>query len=94
MDFIKKAGDSLGGGGGGGNNEQQGQGHQQDKQEGGGGFLGGLGNKMNEAAGGGKESEKNEDYLDKGKLATPFWSCLVTYYIRRRFCARKVSRCG
>lgn len=32
----------------------------------GGGFLGGLGDKINSAAGGGKESEKNEDYLDKG----------------------------
>lgn len=33
---------------------------------GGGGFLGGIGDKLNSAAGGGKESEKNEDYLDKG----------------------------
>jgi len=32
----------------------------------GGGFLGGLGDKFNSAAGGGRESEKNEDYLDKG----------------------------
>lgn len=31
-----------------------------------GGFLGALGSKVNAAAGGGKESEKNEDYLDKG----------------------------
>jgi hypothetical protein len=31
-----------------------------------GGFLGGIGDKLNTAAGGGKESEKNEDYLDKG----------------------------
>jgi hypothetical protein len=31
-----------------------------------GGFLGGIGDKLNSAAGGGKESEKNEDYLDKG----------------------------
>jgi len=30
-----------------------------------GGFLGGLGDKFNSAAGGGRESEKNEDYLDK-----------------------------
>ncbi|KAG8533123.1 uncharacterized protein KY384_001906 [Bacidia gigantensis] len=63
MDFIKKAGDSLGGGE---NNQQQGQGGDQGKQEGGGGFLGGIGNKLNEAGGGGKESEKNEDGLDKG----------------------------
>jgi hypothetical protein len=36
------------------------------KQEGSGGFLGGLGDKFNSAAGGGRESEKNEDYVDKG----------------------------
>ncbi|OCK82460.1 hypothetical protein K432DRAFT_348996 [Lepidopterella palustris CBS 459.81] len=34
------------------------------KQEG--GFLGSIGDKLNSAAGGGRESEKNEDYLDKG----------------------------
>lgn len=34
---------------------------------GGGGFLSGLGNKINAAAGGGRDSEKNEDFLDKGK---------------------------
>lgn len=33
----------------------------------GGGFLGGIGDKLNSAAGGGKESEKNEDLLDKGQ---------------------------
>ncbi|MCJ1465403.1 hypothetical protein MMC07_004021 [Pseudocyphellaria aurata] len=32
----------------------------------GGGFFGGIGDKLNSAAGGGKESEKNEDLLDKG----------------------------
>ena len=32
-----------------------------------GGFLSGIGDKINSAAGGGKESEKNEDYLDKGQ---------------------------
>ncbi|KAI9767576.1 MAG: hypothetical protein M1840_005613 [Geoglossum simile] len=31
-----------------------------------GGFLSGLGDKLNAAAGGGRESEKKEDYLDKG----------------------------
>ena len=36
------------------------------KQNEGGGFLGGIGNKLNAAAGGGPESEKNEDLLDKG----------------------------
>ncbi|TVY59636.1 hypothetical protein LSUE1_G007456 [Lachnellula suecica] len=31
-----------------------------------GGLFGGLGDKLNSAAGGGRESEKNEDGLDKG----------------------------
>lgn len=39
---------------------------QPTQQSQGGGFLGGIGDKINSAAGGGKESEKNEDYLDKG----------------------------
>jgi len=39
---------------------------QPNQQVQGGGFLGGIGDKINSAAGGGKESEKNEDYLDKG----------------------------
>ena len=43
---------------------QSGEGEQ---SSGGGGFLGGIGDKLNSAAGGGKESEKNEDYLYKGK---------------------------
>ena len=51
---------------GGDNKEQQGSGEQ--KKEG--GFLGGLGDKLNSAAGGGRESEKNEDYLDKGECST------------------------
>ncbi|EON66668.1 hypothetical protein W97_05914 [Coniosporium apollinis CBS 100218] len=37
-----------------------------EQKQGGGGFLGGLGDKFNSAAGGGRESEKNEDFLDKG----------------------------
>ncbi|KAI9671557.1 MAG: hypothetical protein M1817_003609 [Caeruleum heppii] len=58
--------------GGGGNNEtnqgnaQQGGAPPTEQKQGGGGFLGGIGDKLNSAAGGGKESEKNEDYLDKG----------------------------
>lgn len=40
----------------------------QTKQESG-GFLGGIGNKMNEAAGGGAAGEKNEDMLDKGNYS-------------------------
>ena len=66
MDFVNKA---MGGGGSGGENKDQQQG--ENKQEGGGGgFLGGIGNKLNSAAGGGKESEKNEDYLDKGSYSS------------------------
>lgn len=44
----------------------------QSQQSGGGGFMSGLTDKFNSAAGGGKESEKNEDYLDKGELASFF----------------------
>jgi len=69
MDFLKKAQEQLGG------NEQSAEqrteqrpeGSTEQKQEGGtGGFLGGLKNSVNSAAGGGVESEKNEDMLDKG----------------------------
>lgn len=50
--------------------EQQGSSGQQ-QSSGSGGFLGGIGDKLNSAAGGGRESEKNEDYLDKGN-APPY----------------------
>lgn len=71
MDFLKDAASKLGA------TDQQGkqgdvpgtgEAQQQTSQGGssGGGFLGGIGDKLNSAAGGGKESEKNEDYLDKG----------------------------
>lgn len=60
MDFVNKLT--------GGNQNQEGQ--QQEagssEQKSSGGFLGGIGDKINAAAGGGPESEKNEDYLDKG----------------------------
>ncbi|KAI8935741.1 hypothetical protein NX059_007260 [Plenodomus lindquistii] len=68
MDFVNK----LSGGGSsnqGSVNEQVVQGQNQQQSSGGssgGGFLGGIGDKLNSAAGGGRESEKNEDYLDKG----------------------------
>jgi hypothetical protein len=69
MDFINKV---TGSGNTQGNsvNEQvvQGQNSEQ-KSSGSGGFLGGIGDKLNSAAGGGRESEKNEDYLDKGMSA-------------------------
>jgi len=61
MDFVNKLT--------GGNQNQNTANNQQQPVEGQkeeGGFLSGLGNKVNAAAGGGKESEKNEDYLDKG----------------------------
>ncbi|KAK8205659.1 hypothetical protein M8818_004836 [Zalaria obscura] len=64
MDFVNKFT--------GGSNEQQTTEQtatateQQQTSSGEGGFLGGIGNKLNSAAGGGKESEENEDYLDKG----------------------------
>ena len=65
MDFVNK----LAGGNNNNNqqtNEQTTQGSSSGEQKSGGGFLGGIGDKLNSAAGGGRESEKNEDYLDKG----------------------------
>jgi hypothetical protein len=66
MDFIK---DNIGKVTGEGQ-QGEGQGQSTEKKEGGGlgGMLGGIGDKLNSAAGGGKESEKNEDYLDKGTV--------------------------
>ena len=67
MDFVNKAM----GGGNSQNTQGQGTGNSVNEQvandkSSGGGFLSGIGDKLNSAAGGGKESEKNEDYLDKG----------------------------
>lgn len=62
MDFVKNAM-------GGGNNNNSGENQQasgSEQKSGGGGFLGGMGDKLNNAAGGGAQGEKNEDYLDKG----------------------------
>ncbi|KAK3395279.1 hypothetical protein B0H63DRAFT_462959 [Podospora didyma] len=55
MDFVNKLS------GGGDNNTENVSGQQQESSSG-----GGLMGKLNSMAGGGKESEKNEDYLDKG----------------------------
>jgi len=66
MDFVKNA---MGGGNSSANNQPT-QGGQQ-SQSGSGGFLGGIGDKLNSAAGGGRASEKNEDYLDKGMRYPP-----------------------
>ncbi|CZT01743.1 related to DNA damage-responsive protein 48 [Rhynchosporium agropyri] len=68
MDFVNKltgGGDKQQGEAGQNTNQNQQQG-QNEQGSSGGGFLGSLGDKFNSAAGGGKESEKNEDYLDKG----------------------------
>jgi hypothetical protein len=63
MDFVK----NLTGGG----NNNAGEGQQQQasgsEQKSEGGFLGGIGDKLNNAAGGGAQGEKNEDGLDKGE---------------------------
>ncbi|CAG8956778.1 hypothetical protein HYFRA_00011167 [Hymenoscyphus fraxineus] len=78
MDFIKKAVGSDSStststqqnqhstSSGGYNNNQHTSSSSSEKKEGEGGFLSGITEKLNGAAGGGKESEKNEDYLDKG----------------------------
>ncbi|TKA61296.1 hypothetical protein B0A49_08910 [Cryomyces minteri] len=65
MDFVKK----FAGGSSSANAEQVPQSSSMGEQAQSstrGGFLGGLGNKLNSAVGGGQESEKNEDMLDKG----------------------------
>ncbi|KAF2090838.1 hypothetical protein K490DRAFT_10066, partial [Saccharata proteae CBS 121410] len=53
---------------GGGNKDESGQTQQsstsEQKQDG--SMFSGIGDKFNSAAGGGKQGEKNEDYLDKG----------------------------
>ncbi|KAK2806721.1 hypothetical protein FQN50_005715 [Emmonsiellopsis sp. PD_5] len=54
MDFVKNLAS--------GNDRKE---EQPPKKEGG-GLFGGLGDKLNAAAGGGRESEKKEDMLDKG----------------------------
>lgn len=88
MDFVNKLA-------GGAQNQGQSANEQvmQDKNSGSssqGGFLGGIGNKLNEAAGGGKASEKNEDYLDKGtrcpalSLPSSSSSPTLTYTNERR----------
>ena len=78
MDFIKKAVS-----GGGGDNNKSGENSQQNESSqsgGGGGLFGGMGDKFNSAAGGGKESEKNEDLLDKGMCVF-----LPTLYLSQDF---------
>lgn len=79
MDFVNKFTNNEG---------EQSQGQQQEGREGGevqneqkkegGGFFGGIGDKLNSAAGGGKESEKNEDYLDKGSFLPSLYQLFPT----------------
>jgi hypothetical protein len=73
MDFVNK----FTGGDKDKQTQQQTASSSTEKKEGG-GFLGGLGDKFNSAAGGGKESEKNEDYLDKGEFTV---LCSVGCYV-------------
>jgi hypothetical protein len=70
MDFVKNFTSAE-------NSQEQNQGQNQTRQQekvsneqGRGGFLGGFGDKLNSAAGGGRGSEKDEDILDKGKLSS------------------------
>lgn len=61
MDFVNKLT--------GGNKAEGQQATTQNQQEGSSGSGGGFMDKLNGMAGGGKESEKNEDALDKGMFA-------------------------
>lgn len=77
MDFLKQAQEAAGKYTGGQQGQQtsgsqqststshQNQGQQSSSSGSSGGFLGGITDKFNSAAGGGRESEKNEDFLDK-----------------------------
>jgi hypothetical protein len=93
MDFVNKFT-----GGANNNNEQAAaqQSSSSGEQKQGGGFLGGIGDKLNSAAGGGRESEKNEDYLDKGtylSLTQHAAGQVLTEY-RCRLCPGEVPRPG
>lgn len=79
MDFVNK----LTGGNKAEGQQATTQGQQQESSSSGGGFM----DKLNGMAGGGKESEKNEDGLDKGKSCTSprILSCAdVDYHSRCR----------
>ena len=79
MDFVKKAM------GGSESNTQEAPTHSnQQTSSSGGGFLSGMGDKLNSAAGGGRESEKNEDYLDKGK--SPISPDVIFHYMLFDIC--------
>ena len=85
MDQLKGAINSFTGG----NNNQHAQKEDALQQGGsgsgsGGGFLGGLGDKLNSAAGGGRQSEKDEDYLDKGERSET-QLCAILQVLMRSF---------
>jgi hypothetical protein len=67
MDFLKKAASQVTENLNQAEGQQQPAGEQQSNQQSGGagGILEGLKDKVNSAAGGGQDSEKNEDVLDK-----------------------------
>lgn len=74
MDFVNKFSgqgksqdQSTGTGSGSGSSGQD-----SSQKQGGGGMFSGISDKLNTAAGGGRESEKNEDYLDKGASCTTY----------------------
>lgn len=81
--FLGSLGDKFGGGPQKGHQTEQ---SRRNEEGGGGGFLSGISNKLNAAAGGGPESEKNEDLLDKGMFFSPVPS--------RSFCMMVNDRVG
>jgi hypothetical protein len=93
MDFVKNA---MGGGGNNNNNAGENQQASGSGQKSDGGFLGGMGDKLNNAAGGGEAGEKKEDYLDKGTQAYLDWQVLqsLTLPCRRRLRSGELPRSG
>jgi hypothetical protein len=85
MDFVKNftSGDSTTQGST-ATNHGDAQGNQQKKE---GGIFSGLGDKLNSAAGGGRESEKNEDMLDKGSPLIShsplIWSYVLCFRVQK-----------
>lgn len=87
MDYVKK----FSGGSDHHNSNVSNDNVSQDKQSG--GFLSSLKNKMEKGAGGGRESEKNEDYLDKGMesvcLVFSFRASLIIIFLQVSICSKK-----
>jgi hypothetical protein len=92
MDFVKNLA------GGGNNNNNAGENQQPatgSEQKSEGGFLGGIGDKLNNAAGGGAQGEKNEDGLDKGGSNPSINKChalqFADYHIQASTSSRRSS---